>query len=357
MDWIYLPLAQTHEDQELFDLVHSTHSLPVDPQPRPTHGDEVYFFTDGGGLHPKDPLADLASWSVVQDVRTDTLDSLPKFETIATGLVPNRQYAGRGELCAFVMALRAAHNLPSSFKVHFVTDASYVCRIIDNIRSGFLHVRLHTFANADLLPEVIRLWDDNRFSMIKVKSHRSFESAVNSFDLFLIMGNFFADKAATAALVAAAEVQDMAKSIAQFNLRERKALAEYFAFLVDLNGTQMDLTKNSDVQMHLTSREEGMLMPRDLMGDDAMQFLVNFSPNGYISWRTEEPEANVFQAMQCGANLARAVFHWACSLLWPSEFDAGYRSNDDWGISWLELTEKSVKERYRMYQYLIRRRP
>eukprot|EP00438_Fugacium_kawagutii_P022538 Skav206048 [mRNA] locus=scaffold587:251628:252893:- [translate_table: standard] len=263
---------------------------------------------------------------------------MPNFETLAVGLVPDRQYAGRGELCAFVVALRAANRLPATHRVSFVTDALYIFRIIHNIKTGYLLTRGHTFANADLLPEIIALWDNNRFSLIKIKSHRSFDSAKDHFDLFLIAGNFFADKAATASLQASHDVWNTSNEIAKFNSRERKAIADYFNFLVDLNATQMDLAKNQTLSGDNADDHVERIMPRDLNHDDAAVFLQQFRPEHYQCLSFPQPEIKFFQAMQCGANLARMVFHWATTLAWPQHISDDYRSFDDWGISWLELT-------------------
>ena len=171
------------------------------------------FYTDGGALWPTFPEARVASWSVVQDTSSSAFSKevsaqvalahptvFPCFKVVALGPVTGAQTAGRGELYAMVYAVKSACRLPVDKHVRFVTDSQYVVSIITKIQtSGMAWVTYKTL-HADLIEELYRFWDMQRFYVFKIKSHQKPEAAKSFPQLWDILGNACADKGATAAL-------------------------------------------------------------------------------------------------------------------------------------------------------------
>ena len=170
------------------------------------------FFTDGGAKYPKHAYARLATWAVVQDIAlnetqmrsaADFLFMDPprfaKFSVLSVGLVPGDQTVARAELFAILHAVKQVHMCEPVPTVEFVTDASYVCRIVFIILHFEFRHNLHKFANGDLILELSKLWCPDKFTIRKVKSHRLLHSGKDLWDLWYIAGNMCADIAATSA--------------------------------------------------------------------------------------------------------------------------------------------------------------
>ena len=84
--------------------------------------------------------------------------------------------------------------------VRFVTDAQYVVQIVQKIKThGVAWVNYRTM-HADLIYKLHQLWDNERFFVVKIKSHQDLEKAANLKHLSLIIGNKCADLAATSSL-------------------------------------------------------------------------------------------------------------------------------------------------------------
>lgn len=61
--------------------------------------------------------------------------------------------------------------------------------VIFAIEHPVLFTALAKVANLDIIELLRPLWDTYRFTIIKIKSYRSFETAVDMHDLFCILGN------------------------------------------------------------------------------------------------------------------------------------------------------------------------
>ena len=121
------------------------------------------------------------------------------FHVSAVGIVPGDQTVARAELYAILHAAKQVNLCEPIPSVEFVTDASYVCRVVDIINCYVFHPILHKFSNGDLIRELAQYWHKDKFKIVKVKSHRKLESATDLLDLWYIAGNMAADAAATLA--------------------------------------------------------------------------------------------------------------------------------------------------------------
>lgn len=120
------------------------------------------------------------------------------------------------EWLAVLTAAKNASRYDPPRSAIFVTDASYVCNIVRLICSGLWRVILHKLPNCDLVAELAEIWNQELFHVKKVKSHRSFESAVDFNDLWMIAGNYCADLAATSAFkIVPSDIRSAADSIAK----------------------------------------------------------------------------------------------------------------------------------------------
>ena len=155
---------------------------------------------------------------------------------MALGLVYGDQTVARGELIALLTATKVARLYEPPRHAVFVTDAMYVCNVVNMICGGtWMHV-LHRLPNCDLIAELATIWDRNRFSLRKVKSHRPFDSASNFEDLWMIAGNFCADLSATAAFkTVPADMRKVADEIAGHVLDEEKRLQSVLTYIAAFN--------------------------------------------------------------------------------------------------------------------------
>ena len=133
------------------------------------------------------PMASIATWLVVEDIsascdqQNEVLDFVflqelryPLFQVSQNGIVPGEQTVAHAELFAVVIAAMKANLLDSIPCVEFVTDASYVCKIIRLIEFGLVMPILHKLTNSELIFKLATMWHKDKFKVIKVKSHQKF---------------------------------------------------------------------------------------------------------------------------------------------------------------------------------------
>ena len=358
-EWFFLPLPRLHP--EVFLLQHFLSMIQDVPIPEPKRQNTVFmrFFTDGGAINPTCPMARIASWSVVEDLSMDETQQksvadfahtlqphFPLFHVAALGLVKGYQTASRGELTAIVVAAKIAAKNPLAEEVHFVTEAADVCAVITMIINRIFHGVLHKLPNSDLVLELADLWDPQRYQVIKVKSHRSFESAKDLLDLWQIAGNFCADMAATSVLKTIPEpMRKLADNIASFQKTEGQRLLTVFKFLAQFNRerTQACLILEREKANHNRNLEQPKKPPErvlgnfdsEAMGHEAFLILRDFAPQGYKFLVTAPIPDDIFGMCLQGANLGKALVLWAGLLQWPENY--GEADKNDWGMSWLEL--------------------
>lgn len=360
-EWVYLPIPRQHEMCLLLRSYLKLIKPPVIPMPHHVDGQTLRFFTDGGAINPTSGWARIATWSVVQDVsisqdqRYQTsgyfLGPQPKFpcfKVAALGVVHGEQTVSRGELLALLTAARIACKHEPPVMTEFVTDASYVCNIIQLIKTGLWKFISHKLPNIDLIQDLADTWRDDLFSMTKVKSHRSFHDAKSHDDLWYIAGNFCADLAATSAFkVVPGELRSLADQIFKHVKDEEQRLRDVFSFLACINKVRCEAVHKHEkehgkpsmqIPKSLTSQQDGnnpSLFNASAMGDDALQFMMNFNPDGYQKQHVEQVDDAIFASSLQGANVAKATFLWLQTLEWPANVDDS--DPRDWGISWFEL--------------------
>ena len=66
------------------------------------------------------------------------------------------------------------------------------------------------------------------------------------------------------------------------------------------------------------------------MGEDALKFLHEFSPQMYVPLHFAEYDDDIFSLCLQGSNIAKAVMLWLQSLTWPPDLDTA--DSSDWGI-------------------------
>eukprot|EP00438_Fugacium_kawagutii_P032090 Skav202511 [mRNA] locus=scaffold1359:161060:165608:- [translate_table: standard] len=354
-DWVYFPLAQAYPHQHVLETLLNLIPPTDVPEPVDISREVVSFFTDGGALHTTDSRARIAGFSVVQDIGTSegafqqTADyafssppRFPSFKTLCAGIVPGRQNVPRAELYAFTLALQASERCAMASSIRFVTDAKYVCDIIKKIQSQDPSLNGPSITNADLVNVIREHWNPERHHIVKIKSHRSFSSAVDIEDLFLILGNHCADVAVSAALQAIPSIlKEAAQACVDHHALEQSMLTKVMQYLLALNRKRTFLLKQPSSIPGLPAPlppEPTSLMPKHLFGLDAISFLSQYAPSDYIPWVSDPiPHEDVLQACQQGTRLAHAMISWCLSLKWPADLDSTFRSSEDWGISWFEL--------------------
>ena len=93
------------------------------------------------------------------------------------GLVPGEQTVARAELSALVIAVEKVNRVSPLPHAEFVTDASYVCKVVKLVQLGLASPILHKLTNGDLISRLIQGWHSERFKIDKVKSHRKLDTA------------------------------------------------------------------------------------------------------------------------------------------------------------------------------------
>ena len=360
-EWVYLPIPRAHDQLTIFRAF----VMSVKPQeiiaPRNCDLSSMRFFTDGSARYPRHSVARLATWAVVQDISigesqmrhaTDFLflspPQFPMFHVSAVGIVPGDQTVARAELYAILHAAKQVNLCEPIPSVEFVTDASYVCRVVDIINCYVFHPILHKFSNGDLIRELAQYWHKDKFKIVKVKSHRKLESATDLLDLWYIVGNMAADAAATLAYQSIpSEVRMLVDEIVAHVEKEAVLLNAHFKFLAAFNKRRCQILeekKHSETQYHLIrpraahARSDGIFHSA-LMGIDACEAMANFVQDSYVPLTEFLVEDNVLQACLQGENIAKAFVHWSRLVKWPPDIQPDYNmhTKGDWGVSWFEL--------------------
>ena len=360
-EWIYLPIPRCHDDLTAFRAFVNSVKVPEVVAPRNCDLSRMRFFTDGGARYPRYCDARIATWAVVQDISLDELQmkqaadymflnppQFPKFHVSAIGIVPGEQTVARAELFAILHALKQVNLCEPIPCVEFVTDASYVCKVIRIIEQGVFQHVLHKFSNGDIVQEIASLWCAEKFTVTKVKSHRQLESAKDLWDLWFIAGNMCADAAATMAYNSIPhEIRKLADDIVSHIEKEKKMLTIHFEFLVNFNKARCrlidekkkDTAQNSLIRPRAVQIGNGGLFNGLLMGADACEALIKFAREDYIPMPSFDIDDSSLHACLQGANIAKAFLLWSRLLRWPDGLQEDYdmKTTGDWGVSWLEL--------------------
>ena len=98
-------------------------------------------------------------------------------------------------------------------------------------------------------------------------------------------------------------------------------------------------TDNIVGQPHRQSdSQEPSLMPSRAMGQEALDFLKEFSPPDYVPcFNHATIDQETFKGILQGTNFTAAVVRCLAACHWPPDVSKDYSRKDDWGISWLEM--------------------
>lgn len=223
------------------------------------------------------------------------------------GVVYGIQTVARGELIALLTAAQLATKYQPPRQAEFVTDASYVFKVVKLIREVDWKSMAHKLANIDIITELDNVWNHE---LKKIKSHRTFQSAQNHDDLWCIAGNFCADLTATAALrTIPHDIRKLADDIAVHVKNEEDRFNYFLNFLATCNMHRLEATKNLGVDtehtttMQVPRRHESAsdgFFPAQAMGDDALNSMKQFNPGGYVKYPPVECSDDVFHAAYRG---------------------------------------------------------
>lgn len=265
------------------------------------------------------------------------------FHSCGLGLVHGNQTAGRGELLAITTVVEDIVTDQNCSSADIYTDAQYVINTVSRFPKNISQDLTYKFPNADLNLKLQHLWNQKPIRLYKLKSHRKIHEALDSRDLWNLLGNKMADLGATTVLEQLPEfILSLSKSIAEFHEQEKTMLFHVMTFYADLNRTIVTKVAEISKQQQTQNEEVGNhqnLMLAKYNGDLVFEFLETFDQPAYKSLEGQVLEQDAYHACFQGANLARAVHQWCESLRWPTDIldNPGYNRKDDWGISWLEL--------------------
>ena len=336
--WMYHPFAWKYHHIDFLKAF--LDSIPLDPIPvvHTEHSSSLVFFTDGGCENPTNIVSRKSSWSVVVDRYDSCHDRVcgaemfryheckhPCLEVLATGITPGPQSAARGELFALLQAARYASSIPKCLKASFVVDAQYVINIVQAIENDKLMVdKVH---NSDLVRHLHQVWDSNKFSIEKIKSHLNPKEADNLYQMWKMLGNNCADQAATAALSAIpSEIGQLFRQVQQFIQQEKQDLTQVLQFFVELNRSRSLMLDTQ--RKHVSTLDSSA-------SDSIFQTLLAHKCHRSICFLHGDLDPVIAAANLQGTRLAYTIWEWAKQLRWPENIEEDIHSNI--GVSWLEL--------------------
>ena len=346
-DWVYHPIAHESPDIPLFSGIHDNlqqvEPAVVSAQDKTHHR----YYTDGACSDPTNINCRRSGWAVIQDItdhnkqREDLAAmcsperwQVPKLQCLVTGLTHGNQSAARAELCALLEATRHAVNSENCITAEFIVDAQYVINVVGKLFS--LEIPWHKIANSDLVKQLRELWTQKHFTISKIKSHRSFEDARDFQDLWDILGNYYADKAAGKALANVPQaIQLLANNIRTFCDQEKHFLTVVLTYICELNKARSQCIKDSkDFACADTNPDN----PDNAMHNRALETLCAYDLLEGTTFVHDTLEIQTANANLQGADIALDVWWWASQLKWPSDNpDIPVNSITKWGVTWFEL--------------------
>lgn len=129
----------------------------------------------------------------------------------------------------------------------FFTDSAYVITVMHAIALGVQHTGIHKMANADVILKIIGLRYTFTADFIKVKSHRELPSAKDDYDMWTILGNTAADKAATLALGRMPNlIQSWVTNLVAEENKSKEQLTCVRVYIADLNKTRLKILQDEN---------------------------------------------------------------------------------------------------------------
>ena len=367
-EWVDLPIARRHHDAPFLNLIHDAWKEP-ELNDIELHSDQLQgmnshyvFYTDGACKFPTVKHAKYASWAIIQDIshndrqRSDIISTLSEWpddnDTLfvsATGLVVGKQSPARAELTALVLVAEKIATLPPSTTMVVYTDAQYGCDTISAIQNRHCIPLTFHLSNYDLVMRLLKVWDDERFKVQKIKAHQNPENILDPVLKWNVLGNHVADRTAAKALqVCSMVLQKTHAEVALFHEQEFLKLRQVLKFYVELNTYRVNLlkekqkeqTNKSDMnpsQNHNTSQHADQVVANPNSFQDALQHLSSWSiPVCECCCQGNIPQ-DILSAMSVGATFTQLAWKWLVLLKWPPLENSDADLSQDWGISYFDL--------------------
>jgi len=141
-------------------------------------------------------------------------------------------------------------------------------------------------------------------------------------------------------------IRRCAERAVKFQKDEEKRLRCVLEYLIQLNKCRCEKLNQSvttgkehTTKFQVPRREVERVVGRfdsQAYGEDAVKWLCNFEPEGYVMQTPVDCEQEIFQLVLQGPNLGIAIKKWVETLRWPTDMDQA--DPYDWGISWFEMT-------------------
>ena len=352
--WIYLPLARQHRDITLLRTIFQARTLPGPIKLHMTYQEGTpHFkcFTDGSCVFPTDRTCRRSSWAVIQDIansdtqRTDqvcgiaNLDNftqVPNLQCVIISPTHGVQSAARSELCAIVFSCQCVFHTDPQASGAFYTDSQYVCDVITVISMASSDFPIHKMANFDLVSLLVDIWNKNTYSIHKIKAHRSINEAKDIQDLWNMVANHLADRAAAKSLDGEfVEVKQLSETIFRFHQLEFKRLREVFRYYADLNFEKVRLSKLESNNNCENPASENQVNTDEDIFEHSYNILRSWSFEIYEHVHIGDLSPYVAHASGSGGNTALQVWDWLKLLQWPVGEPLDHEH--DPGISWFEI--------------------
>ena len=346
-NWVWHPIAYQHGDTAFFQSVITNRPRPDSPDLSPwniENGQKINVYTDGSCCFSNDLQARRSGYAVILDLAKNDeqrLEILQQFaidgkipdvfQVFMVAQVSGKQNAARGELSAvteIVKGIYKPHLANVCMNIH--TDASYVIQAIKKIVHQSLR-KSYKEANSDLLSDLKQMWDDDRFSLIKVKAHEPINDQTDQKLAWQKLGNFVADEVAKSSLKSEVPfVKDLSSKIEAHNRMQKMKLLKVYRYLVDFNH-ESQLSHQKIDQNHEDEQGVSRINPPNRNIREIMK-----------NWHVQNPRHFAYPIMtpdiaKCcpwGMWSAYTVYRWLQTLEWPDDENI---PNNDVGITFLEL--------------------
>lgn len=341
LEWMYHPFFDAFPEEKiffsLFQSVTEVDLQSIVPTPAETH----IYFTDGSCIFPDDVNFRRAAWAVIRQTSSD--EDIPSFECVLLGSTHGRQTIARSELVAVERACRLASKDPWCKVVVIYTDSQYVVDSLKNLEWIVSSPGNYKTANLDILQSIAEIWQGKLFCIRKVKSHRRREDARDEHDLFTILGNDTADKAAALAVSRfPSQLVTLVDEARTFYAKQADDLNLVWKYFVDFNTLRFRLVHEHDGRQSAMSRGENEQdFMKSAIGNDALNLMSDYSLTQVRIFDRECPEDTTFLPNLQGSGLGWLVYHWSKTLKWPVMDDVKKDTLDTqvtaFGISAFEL--------------------
>ena len=357
--WPWAPIAYRHNDETYIKMALELRRLPMPFLPTVPDDNKFVFYTDGSAHASNKPFARHASFSVVQDLRSD-LDPIDIHGEINShfdmshlhistlAFCPGKQSVTRAELAAVV-------NVAMAMSVHFpdavcdvYTDAQYVLRCLEKFVLSYDNLApFHKVNNQDLIKELQKYWDPVKHHLHKVKAHRQIQHEADPEVIRHIVGNNAADQAAKAARQR--ESNEILQAIERLEQRENKHGCEMllvFSYLSDLGKTRLNKMPKKHLRTGFDNLKKNqghadqqpMRNPCSERQCDSFRYLSSWDPgDSHIFCDDCDIPPETLQAISGGTKFGWAVLSWLKTIRWYQSDEPYQKDNRDYGITWVEL--------------------